>query len=447
MAKISEMSLTELYERRITSSVEREILLKEGFLTKSDRWCEKVCKLACKNPPNPIFFTEQVDVLVIQDFSAFDEPRFRKRGADIERKHREIISHIAQKTLGKREADGTITRYSHAVTNLLKCSLQQGDIKKGKAPVDTILARCRPYVLKEIEIRKPKVIISLNTVVTKALGFKKSNTNDCGDILDYKGIPVVVTLHPRVLLMLRQNASGKNWGPDFYSMILQDFQKAAGLIDGRLRIPNLDEAIERAKTHIQVAETLEQVEGMCNDVFNAGTAKGVVSFDIETTGLDPWAPDARILCVQFGFRSNIGKHITSLVIPLWHRENKAYDPDLAWKYVEEILLNESIKKTGHNVKFDLLYTEINKGIRVKGILFDTMLLLHAINSGLQDNYGLKQACSNWLPELELGGYESKLPKLSKRGEKDGDGTTGDGEEPQEGNDSEAEESEGTGTED
>ena len=101
MAKISEMSLTELYERKITSSVEREILLKEGFLTKSDRWCEKVCKLACKNPPNPIFFTEQVDVLVIQDFSAFDEPRFRKRGADIERKHREIISHIAQKTLGE----------------------------------------------------------------------------------------------------------------------------------------------------------------------------------------------------------------------------------------------------------------------------------------------------------------------------------------------------------
>ena len=417
MARISDMLLPELYSRKMTSSVEKAILLKEDFSVKSEEWCDKVCRLNCKNARDPIWVRRQSDVLIIQDYSAFDEPKFYKRGSVVEQKHKDIVEHIAKSTLGYGDK-----RFTFALTNLVKCPLQKEDIKKGKAPTDTVLFKCRPYLLKEIEVNKPKVIISLNTVVTKALGFKKSNTRDCGDILDYNGIPVIVTLHPRILLMLRQNASGAYWGPDFYSMIEQDFQKATAILRGKVKIPNLMLAIEEAKKHIYVAQNIEDVRNFCEDILDAGKEGKICSFDIETTSLDPWAPEAKILCVQFGFRNDETKKIDSYVIPLWHRENKAYDPDLAWELVSMVLITKEVGKVGHNIKFDMLYTEVTTGIRVQGVVFDTMLLLHAINSGLQGAYGLKRANGNWLPELELSGYEDLLPKLSKRGEEDG--TTG-----------------------
>jgi hypothetical protein len=42
-----------------------------------------------------------------------------------------------------------------------------------------------------------------------------------------------------------------------------------------------------------------------------------------------------------------------------------------------------------------------------------MLILHNINSGLNKNYGLKRAVWDWIPHTGLGGYEDKLPKLTK----------------------------------
>lgn len=414
MAKLKDMSLLELYDRKVTGSVEKVILEKDDFSKRSDSWCEKVCKLKCKNPPRGDMFNKaHFDVMIIQDINAFDDVKFRKKGYVIEKKHKEIISHLARSTLGKRDSDGNVTMFSFNVTNLVKCQIQGADINRGKAPTDTVLSKCRPYLLQEIEECKPKLIISLNTSVTKVLGIKKTNYRDCGDIAEYKGIPVVITLHPRILLMLRQNSSGAAWGPDFYSIIERDFIKAAWLLRGGIKIPNLDIAIEKAKKQIHVACNLTDVEGFCKILTEKGLEGSVESFDTETTGLDPWAEDAKIILMQFGVRNTETGVIDAYVFPMWHRCNIWYDPVKAWEFIKPILLNEDIKKIGHNFKFDMLYTEVTLGIRIRGVLFDTMLLLHAINSGLQGMYGLKRSVSNWLPDLELAGYEDKLPKLTK----------------------------------
>ena len=433
MAKLSEMSLPELYDRRITGATEKAILEKENFEVKSNLWCDKACRLTCKNPPSgEMFSREQVDVLIIQDVSAFDEPKFRKQGAAIERKHREIISHIARSTLH----NGTVeTAMTFAVTNLLKCNLQPGDIKKGKAPTDTVLMKCRPYLLEEIRQRKPKVIISLSKAATNAMGFKKSNSRDQGDILSLGGTPVVLTLHPRILVMLRQNSSGAFWGSDFYSIIERDFMKAAQIVNGKLGIPNLEEALEEAKTRIHIARSLDDVKAFCKLLTEVGLQGIVESFDTETTGLDPFAEDAKIICMQFGFRNQETLKIEAYVFPMFHRNNVWYDPKEAWGEIRPILLNEKIKKVGHNFKFDCMYVEATLGIRIVGILFDTMLLMHAVNSGIQGCYGLKRAVGNYLPESGLQGYEECLPKLTKKKKEGQDGIAGDeeGEEDEEDN--------------
>lgn len=407
MAKLENMTLDELYARKVTATVEKHILLKENFNGKAANWCEKVCKLNCKNPPPDIALVPQTptDILIIQDYKAFDEPRFKRKGKDVEDVHRRVIQTIAASAF---KAKGDHPKLSFSITQLLRCQITKDDIKKGKAPTDTTLNKCRPYLLQEIAVRKPKVIISLCTSVTKALGYKKTNYGNRGEITGN----LVITLHPRTLLMLRQNASGKFWGPDFFSIILRDFRKAAALARGELRDPNLDEAIERAKKQTVIARSIREVRDLTKELMYAFEAGKVQSFDTETTGLDPWAPDAKVITMQFGYREDSGE-VKAIVFPMWHRENTFYNPDEAWDLIRPLLLNPEYKKIGHNMKFDVLYVLATTGCRIQGILFDTMLLLHALDSGTQGNLGLKQAVWDYLPHMELGGYEDKLPKLTK----------------------------------
>lgn len=412
MASLSTISLSDLYARKITSTVEVEIQKKEDFSKQSPNWCNLVCKLKCKNPPlgENIFPKREVDILIIQDFKAFDDPKFNKSGARIEAKHLAVIDHFAK--LALRDTEGRLLEVG--VTNLLKCQIREDDIKKGKAPTDTILQKCKPYLLEEIRQRKPKVIISLSTSVTKGLGMKKkSNYNERGEIvMSDLGVPVVITAHPRILMMLRQNSSGKMWGPDFYSVVLRDFKKAAALVNGTLVIPSLEEALATARKQIHIARSIEQVIMFKNIIVEKGQAGAIFSFDTETSSLDPYLPTAKLITAQFGYRNEEGV-IEVFVFPLWHRHNVWYEADDAWPHLREVLLDPYIRKIGHNLKFDIIYTYVTTGVRPIGILFDTMLMLHAINSGLQGMYGLKKAVHDWIPELGLGGYEDCLPKITR----------------------------------
>lgn len=404
MSKLTKLSLDDLYARKVTSTVEAVIIEKDDFSKVSKRWCDNVCRLKCKAPSNEQLRHDHVDVMILQDYRAFDEPRFRKSGHSVETKHKELIKEFAT-----RNFPGS----SYGVFEVLKCSIQQDDLRKGKAPTDIALMKCRPYLLAEIEAVKPKVIISLSTTATKALGLKKSNYGNLGEITEYKGIPLVITLHPRILLMLRQNSSGKYWGPDFYSVIDNDFGKVGKLLKGELRVPNLDEAIERVKKQIRIARSLDDVREFSQELLEIGENGGILSYDTETTGVDPFAEDAKIITMQFGYRNEKTGLVESIVFPMWHRKNEWYDPNEAWKFIKPILEREDIRLIGHNIKFDILYTTKTTGTRPVGIFLDTMLMMHAVNSGVQGTYSLKQAVWDLLPEMELGGYEDKLPKLTK----------------------------------
>ena len=403
MAKLSTLSLEELYSRKITASVEAEIIKKEDFSAPSKMWCDKVCTLKCKGPSSSMLHHSHVDVLILQDYRAYDEPKFRRVGKTTETKHLEIIKQIVTRAIG-----GDV---SYKVIDLLKCPIRPQDITKGKPPVERALMKCRPYLQEEIRRINPKVIISLATPATKALGLKASNYGNRGEIHSYNGIPIIFTIHPRILLMLRQNSSGKFWGPDFYSVIYKDFEKARDLLNGSLKIPDLDKALEEVKTRITICRDIETVKKECEKLFNIGM-ESVLSYDLETNSLDYLATDAKIITAQFGYRDENGV-ARAVVIPLWHRANDMFNPDEAWENIAAILINTEISKIGHNIKFDILFTYFRTGVRVKGVLFDTMLLLHSINSGIQGNYGLKQAVWDWIPETELGGYEDKLPALTK----------------------------------
>lgn len=399
--KVSLLPLNELYAKpKITASVEAAIHEKEDFTKISQNYCEKVCRLKCKNYKQVPLAQNEVDVLIIQDHAAPNGKWDRVDGQQ-EKIQQDIIHHIC-----KQAGFGDL-RYR--LVNVLKCAPNDEDFPKGKPPTSTTLLKCKPYLLQEIKTCKPKVIISLSTVATKALGYKKhSNSGNRGEIVDN----VVITIHPRALTMIRQNASGAFWGQELYGVILRDFRKAARMARGELVIPDQAEAIKFfVENRMKFASTLNEAKEFMR-ILRSLPETTVVSFDTETTSLDPHIESAKLLTIQFGYRDPVDGQIKALVIPLWHRENKYFNPDDIWPEIAAWLEGPQ-PKAGHNAKFDILYIYFTKGVRVRNLKFDTMLLLHSLDSGAQGTYSLKTAVWDFLPQLGFGGYEDLLPALTK----------------------------------
>jgi len=393
MSKLSSLSLEELYAQpKITPSTRKYILLKEEFSSIKKNWCNKVCRVTHKELPNDDILKDlsEVDVLIISDFVPIPDKKYKKTQQELKHTEEAIIGGIARRALGQG--------ISFSVVTLTKCQTEEPQTQLA-------MLDCTPYLKQQIELTKPKVIISLSTTTSKALDLKVSNSSDAGKIFYYKDIPVIITLHPRILTMVRQNQSGALWGADYYSVILTDFKKAVMIVKDKVVFPTLEEAIEKVKKRVHVCQTLEHVSRLAAYLKSNSSIK---SFDIETTGLDPYAPDAAILCAQFGFRDADGDY-TSVVVPLFHPKcPPPYDPEEAWQILVPVLTDPEVFKVGHNIKFDVKYVAVVKGVRVQGVKFDTMLLMHSINSGLQGLYSLKTAVGYYLPETGLMGYEDLL---------------------------------------
>lgn len=400
-SKIGSLPLNELYQRKITPSVEVAILQKEDFSKIAPNYCEAVCKLKCKTPEKVRLINGQVDILIVQDHAAPNGKFDRREGAQ-EQTQRSIVDFVCKQA--------GFQGLTYRLVSLLKCAPTEADFPKGKAPTSTTISKCKPYLYEEITRSNPKVIISLSTAVTKVLGHKKhSNTGNRGEIVNGN---TVITLHPRVLSMIRQNASGKMWSANYMEVIVNDFRKAAAIARGELVVKPLLVGLDEQRKNIMVCRSLKDVQDMV-DLIGSLPENAVISFDTETTGLSGLDENAKLLCIQFGFRDPVTKKIVAYVVPLWHRDNSMYNPNIAWKLVIPLLVSPNIKKVGHNVKFDILYIYFSTGVRCQGVEFDTMLMSHALDSGKQGCYSLKAAPWDWLPQLGIGGYEDLLPPLTK----------------------------------
>lgn len=90
------------------------------------------------------------------------------------------------------------------IANILKCR-PPGNRRPEKSEVD----ECEPYLKKQIDIIKPKFILSLGLTSVDTLLKKKHKMKDTrGKILSYHGIKLMVTYHPAALLR------NPNWKKD-----------------------------------------------------------------------------------------------------------------------------------------------------------------------------------------------------------------------------------------
>jgi uracil-DNA glycosylase family 4 len=89
-----------------------------------------------------------------------------------------------------------VPRDSVYITNIVKCRPPQN-----RKPLPDEIAACIPYLHRQLEIIRPKVILILGSTAAEAmLGVRKSLGELRNKVHTYNGIPLVVTYHPAALL-------------------------------------------------------------------------------------------------------------------------------------------------------------------------------------------------------------------------------------------------------
>jgi uracil-DNA glycosylase family 4 len=92
------------------------------------------------------------------------------------------------------------------ICNVVKCRPPEN-----RAPEKDETATCSPFLLRQLDVIQPKVIVCLGAVALKALlGADKGITQLRGQWLEYRGTRLMATYHPAYLLR-NPNAKGDVW--------------------------------------------------------------------------------------------------------------------------------------------------------------------------------------------------------------------------------------------
>lgn len=105
--------------------------------------------------------------------------------------------------------------------------------------------------------------------------------------------------------------------------------------------------------------------------------KGLVSIDTETTSVKPM--EASIVGVSFSVEEKQGWYIPADQADLFSEKRCEFSFDEALSLIKAILEDDSIKKIGQNIKYDILVYR-NAGIDVRGVIFDTMIASYVLEN-------------------------------------------------------------------
>jgi DNA polymerase len=111
------------------------------------------------------------------------------------------------------------------IGNVVKCRPPNN-----REPLKDEVEACLPYLLKQVEILKPKIIVCLGKVaLNNLLGTSHSMGRIRGQLLSFHGIPLLPTYHPAYILHKRnkEEISRAKWE------VWEDMQKVMALISGK----------------------------------------------------------------------------------------------------------------------------------------------------------------------------------------------------------------------
>ncbi|MGM0644106.1 MAG: DNA polymerase I [Thermodesulfobacteriota bacterium] len=161
--------------------------------------------------------------------------------------------------------------------------------------------------------------------------------------------------------------------PDDFQTVPPDFEKMAGLFQAfefRELAAEYTRSRDSADKEYTLLTDIEEIKALAETLEKAG----VFAVDTETTSTDPVR--AELVGISVSYEEN-----RAVYIPVGHTgEDKDIQPDKekVLSILKPVLESESTKKVGQNIKYDYIVLS-NCGIRMKGIIFDTMIASHLVN--------------------------------------------------------------------
>ncbi|MFN4245414.1 MAG: uracil-DNA glycosylase [Brevinematia bacterium] len=106
----------------------------------------------------------------------------------------------AGQLLTKLLEDIGISREEVYITNIVKCRPPEN-----RVPTPEEVESCRPYLKRQIDIIKPKVVLLLGATASKAVIGEEKITKVRGEIFEIDGIIFLPTFHPAAVLRDENN--------------------------------------------------------------------------------------------------------------------------------------------------------------------------------------------------------------------------------------------------
>ena len=131
-------------------------------------------------------------------------------GAEEERQREPFVGPAGQLLTKIINAMG-LKRSDVYISNICKFRPAITDRPQGtsnRAPSALEMDTCLPFITREVEIIKPRIIVALGATAMSGLGIEGGVTRLRGQIREFNGVPVMITFHPSYLLRCEQNDGG-----------------------------------------------------------------------------------------------------------------------------------------------------------------------------------------------------------------------------------------------
>lgn len=324
------------------------------------------------------------------------------------------------------------------LTSLVKCAPP-----KRKPSIQEIKA-CIPHIAKELHAIKPKIVILLGNETLKMF-----NLNKAGGLKAIRGQILENRLLPDA-------EGGDDWSHKFYT-IMPTYDPSTLLYSNNIKLERkILSDYRRAKTFVESGEYTKTAttkpsfniisnRDMLRTLIEQIKKVGIFAFDTESRSLD-WNVEP-LICLSFTIETRLG--IFSLnkdpyinyILPIYKHNPAGKDWKLApyWKpakrvkdsewaqlndmlgmsagylilqELKEVFEDPSIDKIAHNIKYDMNVLRKHGDIQIKGKLYDTMLMHHAL---LEE----KPHSLAWLSDIELNipDYDKEIKKITGKGKK------------------------------
>lgn len=260
------------------------------------------------------------------------------------------------------------------ITNAVSCRPPDG-----KSPTDSQIAACSYWLQGQLTSVKPKFALLLGNAPLQSITGSKGITKARGKPFEKDGVIYLPTFHPAYALRY----------PEAEDTILRDLELFAKIIE-------LGEVPRERKLKFFLINTELKLKRFLKRL------RGEATFDIETTGLFPWAHDAEVHTLAWHIKDK------QYIIPL----REFADPQEVVDLVDAEIQKHDVQLVMHNGKFDCLYMKVHFGVAWElQLSFDTMLAHYLLDENTQ--HGLK-----FLAQLLLGAPDWDVDKDTKKGHGD-----------------------------